>query len=131
MNTFEVGTTYKTRDGRIAVIYNDQGQGKYPLIGAIQSSFSGLWEAVTWTTEGQFNYDEAETNFDLVMATPWDDYVIDQKVRVRDRYDQEPSCAHFAGVRDGKPTTWGHGQTSWTTSTWQEWGICESAEVLP
>lgn len=130
MSTFEAGQEYKTTDGRKARVYCVDGEGKYPLIGAIQSEFSQLWQAATWTDEGKFNVDES-SNLDIRLPTLWDDYEIDQRVRVRDSYEHEPVNAHFAGVSDGKPTTWIHGQTSWTTSTWQEWEICESAEVLP
>jgi hypothetical protein len=50
---FEVGKTYKTRDGRSVIIYSVNAPSDYPIHGAIQCG-DGTWFVESWTPSGKW-----------------------------------------------------------------------------
>ena len=66
---FEVGKTYKTRDGNKAVILEiidvDVEETDFPLVAAIQSPFGG-WGAEEFTLGGHYWNSVENSGFDLI-----------------------------------------------------------------
>jgi hypothetical protein len=99
---------YKTMDGDPVRILCVDGPGKYPVIGICCNSTED------WTIHGVFDALFPDTPMNLVEVSEWDDFKIDDPVMVRDREDESWLKGYFAGVKEGKPTTWSAGATSWS-----------------
>jgi hypothetical protein len=70
------------------------------------------------------------TIYDLIPYEPYADFNIDDEVYVKDtEEDNNPLPAHFARLdKDGKPTVFSHGCTSFTASNLTlAWNFCEKA----
>ena len=68
--------------------------------------------------------------YDLIPYEPYSDYEIDDKVYVKDTsaYKYQQVCGHFAGVnKNGQPTTFVDGRTSFTEKETLHWLYCEKA----
>lgn len=113
----DINKKYKTRCGYRAVIYTTEGGGEYPVHGATYDGdkFDGL---CTWRLEdGRFNLDDPdeEDYLSLVEINPYEDFVVDEPVLVRDCDEEEWKPRHFSGVgKDGRAGTWVFG-TRWTS----------------
>jgi len=56
MKKIEVGKEYKTRDGKVVKIYATDGNGRYPIQGAMLNT-GGRWDhfiKMTWMKDGSF-----------------------------------------------------------------------------
>ena len=70
-------------------------------------------------------------DYDLIPYEPYSDYVIDDKVYVKDyEEDGDPWPCHFAGLDiNGRPTVFCHGFSSFTTSgETVAFNFCEKAD---
>jgi hypothetical protein len=68
--------------------------------------------------------------YDLIPYEPYADFKIDDKVYVKDTsaYKYQQVCGHFAGVnKNGQPTTFVDGRTSFTEKETLHWLYCEKA----
>jgi len=62
----EVGGVYWTRDGRMAIVGDDIGEGDCPFVGAISG-----YGTETWTRDGRFSIDGSNRHLDIVAQ--WSD----------------------------------------------------------
>jgi hypothetical protein len=116
----EAGKRYRTRDGRIAIIYTTaHAHPQYPIAGAIGN------ELVDWTESGRFGVRTGDDDGDLVAeVAPYDELEIDEPVIVWDDPERKYR-RHFAGVDErGVPQAWGDGGTSHTTKRKSRWLHC-------
>jgi hypothetical protein len=121
---FELGKTYRAHSGvNVRIVSTTSGITGFPFIGVVEGhpdeflcSISTSGE--TWKIHGAFdlgNHQLYTCNFSEI--TPWDDFVINEPVMVRDSEEAEWQSAHFAKVVEGVPCVWPDGKTSWTTTS--------------
>jgi hypothetical protein len=60
--------TYKTRDGREVRIYAVDGEGDFPVHGAVKT-LTG-WDAMSWSLKGATHYNNAMPVHDLIEVRP-------------------------------------------------------------
>lgn len=94
-----------------------------------------LWAGAKYTSwqvyaeDGMWCREGGQDGRDLVEATPYDEFVIDQKVEVRDDSDRIWVKGHFAGTSSaGCPSIWVNGGTSWTVKQRSFWNMCRAVE---
>ena len=90
--------------------------GKFPVVGHFSDG-----SLMSLMADGTSNYGSA-----LIEVSPYSDFVIDQKVMVRDFDEDEWERRHFAGCReDGMPQTFFRKASSWTAKGLiNEWHQC-------
>jgi len=93
-------------------------KGDYPVVVLINDK-NNIEPIQTFTAEGSFVRDEVNPAKDLIEVKKWDQFKIDDPVMVRTN-SEHWSKRYFAGVDEGKPTTFLSGATSWS----KEGGIC-------
>lgn len=125
MIVIEMNRKYRTRDGRaVRVLCVDAGTA-YPVVGVLADQPEQLHR---WMADGVFSRLVAsEHRLNLVEASEWDDFKIDEPVMVRDRDSDPWSRGYFAGVYSstGNPMTWRHATASWTAcGKTQCWNQC-------
>jgi hypothetical protein len=110
---------YKTRNGfdvKIYEVYEDKVHAAY-LLGE-------TWICSSWDTEGFYKNDKEEHVSDIIEISPYEDFKIDDKVLVWDDEDDKVK-AYFAGVnKNGFPTAWCDGRTSFTETESLSWYHC-------
>lgn len=55
----------RTRAGRDVIVFTVTAKGNYPVVGIIRNT--GVDDPASWTIDGKFNYDKAETSSDLMV----------------------------------------------------------------
>jgi len=114
---------YRLADGRsVRVICTDRKHGDYPLVTLVGDG--GEEEIVAYTADGFYCASKVGHYMNLVEVTEWDDLVIDEPVMVRCNNAMRWERGYFAGVKDGDPTAWSGGRTSWTTDVQIAWPFC-------
>lgn len=110
-----MGKEYRTRDGKpVRILCTDVRRAGYPVL-ALVSSSTGVESILNLTADGRyFVHSEEKNPLDIFEDTPWSDFKIDEPVMVGPSPEYGWIPMHFAGVRDGKPTTWKFGGTSWS-----------------
>jgi hypothetical protein len=101
---------YKYRNGEPArVLCVDRpGIEKYPVL-----SMTKTGKLYRHTVNGSVCAEKED--YDLIEVSPYDDFVIDEPVMVRDKTAETWARGYFAGVdKDGIPMTWAEGATSWS-----------------
>ena len=103
--------TYKRADGFEAIVKFTDGPSSCP-VGVIT-----LGTLLAYNLDGTLRY--GDTDIDKVMrlveVSPYADFVIDEKVMVRDLDACEWQAGHFAGIAvDGRATKWVNGRTKWS-----------------
>ena len=117
MNKVEIGKKYRTRNGRaVRVLCTDAKDSTCPVIALVTE---GEVERVKHLTESGHYSDGGlpEHAYDLIEASPWDDFKVDEPVMVREYSSAEWARRYFAGVLDGRAATWANGVTSWSNQT--------------
>jgi hypothetical protein len=120
---------YHTRDGRsVRIIATDfkNAMKDYPVV-AFVTTEDGQHEIICkYNVLGKLYWNN-DTDWDLLESTEWDDFTLDEPVLVRNGNMEEWKHRHFAGVLDGKPSTWAHGATSWTSKQYTptKWVQCK------
>ena len=104
-----------TMDGEPYVVLTVTKPGKFPVAGHFSDG-----SLMSFMADGTSRYGAA-----LVEVSPYADFVIDEKVMIRDHDHQTWERRHFAGVNvDGKASAWNNGETKWTTqypaTTWEQ-----------
>ena len=118
MNINIIKDKYKNTDDYPVTILSIDARGGCPIRGIVH-------------TETHDNMDGWNSLDELVKIPSLEDLVIDQKVLVRDRDNQEWVCRHFAGIaHNGFILTFRNGTTSWTTrqkrtTSWLQWKLPE------
>ena len=54
----------KTRSGRDAIVFTVKAKGRYPVVGIVRNIEAD--DPASWTRDGKFNYEKAETSTDLM-----------------------------------------------------------------
>lgn len=112
LEQFKQGVKARTRDGRIATFvgiceYCHEYQ-------QIVVYVEGCPFVLSFNTNGKYMQDEVHVNDLVSMVSPWESVPIDAKVRVKN-HPETPWCNyHYAGLEEGKPTTWQFRRTSWS-----------------
>lgn len=109
----ELNKTYKDKSGNdVRIICVDRKHQTHPIVGL---TFDGAsYEAyASFTEDGRFNYGCASI-YDLILPEDYSTFKVDEPVMVRNRDNHEWQSENFAGVRDGKASTWVHG-TKWAS----------------
>lgn len=121
MAEIEMGKEYKTRDGKpVRILCTGVRNPAYPVL-ALACEPDGTECILSLTADGRYYADpESEYKLDIFEDTPWSDFKIDEPVMVGPSPEYGWIPVHFAGVRDGKPTTWKFGGTSWTSNAVNE-----------
>ena len=115
---------YRTKSGRKARILDANFARKnFPVVAAVLKD--GREEEVNhYTADLKYWATGSESEMDLVLATEWDDFKVDEPVMVRDKgFDW--SRSYFKKISaEGKPCTFKSGTTSWTCKNrfyiWEE-----------
>jgi hypothetical protein len=139
MSKIEEGKKYRLRQSGLGEVLAvrvlsapegvDVEQPVMALISSMCCSSNPIWEA--YTAEGLYYSSFTESEYDLVEVSPYEDFVLDERVLVKDTMDPEWHRRYFAGVsEDGKPLAWGVGTTSWSTGEDKptRWDQCKRAE---
>ena len=118
----ELNKVYKDRRGNDVRIICVDRQDDTPIVGLLM--MEDVEYLACYTAGGQYIPDEPSAN-DLILPEDYSSYKIDEPVMVRDYDSQTWDRRHFAGVKNGKPTVWLRGYTSWTNdepdvSTWNQ-----------
>ena len=115
-----------TLNGKPYFILTTKKPGKYPVVGYDEDGEAML-----------FNLDGSNSSFyaknQLLEVSPYDDFVIDEKVMVRDSNLAGWERAYFAGSGDGTALTWSYGATKWSSDDDRScWNQCRrpTAEEL-
>ena len=111
---------YRDKLGHEVRILCIDAPGDKPVIG-IQPNGTIL----RYYPTGHYSY-SIDDDYDLVEHHPYDDFKMDEPVKVRNRPDEPWELRHFAGVReDHRLLTWIDGGTSWTRTTTVSWKYAE------
>lgn len=127
---------YRTVDGnRARIICINLEDELYPVVAAVRyrSIQNGSFreDVRQYTANGKV-MENQDSPLDLIEVSEWDDFKVDEPVLVR-HLEGTWLRRNFAGVVNGKPTTWAHGTVEWTsagqTSTWDECRRPEPEEI--
>lgn len=102
-----------TRDGEPFIVLTVTKPGNWPVLG--------------YTPNGStysFSSDGIGVLVSLVEVSPYADFVIDEKVMVRNHQTHCWQPAHFAGVDSGLALGWSSGATKWTSDSASLWQQC-------
>jgi hypothetical protein len=127
MRKLQVGDKVKNGLGREGVVVLTDLLGSYPIACRMVDKCRTIETIVTYTEEGRYHVCSPSYESDLILEPEpsWSSIPIDAKVLVWNN-ESVPSRGHFAGVnKNGKPTTWFEGQTSFTTHMCETWDDCE------
>jgi hypothetical protein len=123
ITSISMSKTYRTVGGQAVELLavNANVIGSYNVIGICNSAVT------TWDREG--HYIGSHSPMSLVEVNPYEDFKIDDPVMVRDYNEGHWFCRYFAGInKEGNPTTWWNGTTSWTAkeecSDIVSWSYC-------
>ena len=64
----DINKKYRTRDGREARVYAIDGNGPYPVHGAIK--WEKGWKTENWTADGKYSTTVIDRHLDLVEVKP-------------------------------------------------------------
>jgi hypothetical protein len=64
----DITKKYKTRDGREVRIYAVDGNGLYPVHGAVK--YGDGWSSAVWTKDGLHDYEDGLSSLNLVEMKP-------------------------------------------------------------
>lgn len=111
MPTLDLTKTYRTSTGHPVTVLslNFRPSKASSLKAAVLVHHEDHDDLITTELDGKPLY----YNFTLVEVGPYDHIKIDDLVMVRDSPSDRWLPRHFAGIRDGKPTAWNEGSTSW------------------
>ena len=112
---------YKDVSGADVRIICVDRRGDYPIVGL--KTVSDVEHVCHYDSNGTASI--CNTAYDLILPEDYSTYKIDEPVMVRDYDSQTWDRRHFAGVKNGKPTAWLLGYTSWTNDepdvrTWKQ-----------
>jgi len=103
----------------------DRSNKKYPVMALVQEDNSGIEEPLSYTAEGFYRFNKIPHSLDLVEATEWDDFKVDEPVMVRGNENADWCKRYFAGISSaGWPMAWNEGYTSWLADGKTAWGYC-------
>lgn len=111
----DINKQYRTRAGqRVRILCTDRGNKTTPVVALVYSD--GNEQVITYSIEGRVTSSGYDSPFDLIEVLEWENLAIDDPVLVKDEEHHPWLKRHFAGLtHDGKPSTWPHGFTSWST----------------
>ena len=129
MQKIDISKKYRTRSGfSVEILKTDLLTELYPVIAIINKPNN---QYVLQFTEYGIHINGRECEHDLIEVNPYEDFVVDEPVMVRDKPEDKWSCAFFAGISiiSGKPTVWPRGTSSWTAidkqcSEWFAYNEC-------
>jgi len=103
MSTFEVGKTYKTRQGYDAKILSIEGTGDQPIC-AIHYHKCGDKSFYTHSLDGRYHYakDERESEFDLMLPKRERFIVYRSDICNVNSFALKASALSYAGMYKGK-----------------------------
>lgn len=107
---------YKTKSGCEVRIYATDGDGDYPIHGAVKYKDNDYWTLRKWSDKGNESWEKLN---DLIEVSPYEDFKIDDKVLVWNEGDHEDvkRRRYFAGIgTNGKPLVFVEGSTSWSSN---------------
>ena len=123
MQKIDISKKYRTRSGYgVEILKTSLRNSVFPVVAIINTAEKQILAG--FTEYGKF-YGDGESDMDLVEVSPYEDFVVDEPVMVRDNEYEQWKKAHFAGVScRGYAKTWQDGETSWTSYdasmlTWQ------------
>jgi hypothetical protein len=127
----DMNKKYKTRSGMpVRLLCTDRDCGGSPIIGLAKYA-DGEELLYTWRSDGAY-YNATPYDLDLVEVDPYQDWLIDDKIYVRDAAIKDWTPAHFAGVsQDGSPTAWFSGRTSHTENERIVWPLAWNPRFGP
>lgn len=125
----DMNKQYKTRCGYpVRVLCTDRPNSEYSVVALVELEPS-VTSVEQYTPIGEFWLNEPGHDLDLVEVTPWD-YPIDHPVYVQQSATDCWRKGHFAGIKNGAPTTWANGATSWSKRHDDDrvtWAFCREA----
>lgn len=130
--TLDPAKKYRLRDFSVYEVLNPITIGpdptaKYPITAQLRHKETGIVTWETWTVDGSFIKHGRgwQADRDLVEDVPpmpeWHDWSIDAKVLCRDGDTAYYTKGYYAGERNGRPTAWANGGTSWSAETRTPW----------
>jgi hypothetical protein len=96
---------YKTKEGQEVRIYAIDGEGYWPIHGAIKTKEG--WEQNCWKKDGGFNYNDNRSELNLIEIVPkvkvWVEYWLDERgsFKVSKYYTKE----EYLSQKSRKPLT--------------------------
>lgn len=126
----DVSKKYATVSGlSVRIICADRKRNsdwvQYPIVALVSKEGDEIPEC--YTAYGEW-LNGHESDLDLVEVSLWDDIKVDDIVHVRDDEGDPWRTMYFAGVENGRPTTFLYGASSKTTSHSEirvNWKYCE------
>jgi hypothetical protein len=108
---------YKTTSGlpvRIICIDVDTPDN-YPVLALIKPKYGGEI-LYSYTAQGSHPINR---EFDLIEYNPLHEFKLDDPIMVRMHDNDQWLYRHFAGIKEGKPTTFDNGRTSFTNKEYR------------
>jgi hypothetical protein len=123
ITSISMSKKYRTVSGKPVELLavNANVDSSYNVIGICNGSVA------TWDKEG--HYIGSHSAMSLVEISEYDDFKVDDPVMVRDYFEDDWEKRYFAGInKEGKPTTFVDGSTSWSNSSCPalSWNYCRN-----
>lgn len=128
MNKISMDKKYRTRDGHSVRILSIDRNYQYPVVALVTDTY-GIDAIAAYSAYGKYFTTGADSQYDLIEVSPYDDFKIDDKVLVCRYEGAKWTKRYFAGVdENGNPMTYADGATSWSQHGTVSWKFCKKAE---